>query len=145
MDEKNNFTRYAYAYNYAYNILHSTPKFKDFAVALMDFLGGPEPYIPSIYKQLLDEVFPSMVNVADDLSEYSDIESAMRNGYADFLKAEEKKKRATAVNIKEDVDELHRKIKAYRSTDKFREMLRFSRKFHYLSPFNAMLVSWQKP
>ena len=47
--------------------------------------------------------------------------------------------------LKQKVDELFHSIGKYRKSSEFREFLNFCRKFHYLSPYNAMLVQIQKP
>jgi len=46
---------------------------------------------------------------------------------------------------KDKIDELFHSVGKYRQSSEFRELLNFCRKFHYLSPYNAMLVQIQKP
>jgi len=46
---------------------------------------------------------------------------------------------------KQKVDELFHSIGKYQQSSEFRELLNFCSKFHYLSPYNAMLVQIQKP
>lgn len=47
--------------------------------------------------------------------------------------------------LKQKVDELFHSIGKYRKSSEFLELLNFCRKFHYLSPYNAMLVQIQRP
>lgn len=43
------------------------------------------------------------------------------------------------------LDELFENVSSYRSTNSYSELLSFVRRFHFYSPFNAMLVHIQKP
>ena len=47
--------------------------------------------------------------------------------------------------LKLKVDELFHSIGKYRKSSDFRELINFCCKFHYLSPYNAMLVQIQRP
>jgi len=44
-----------------------------------------------------------------------------------------------------EIDRLYADVIAYKSTDAFRDLLQFIKKFRYMAPYNAMLVHMQKP
>jgi hypothetical protein len=46
---------------------------------------------------------------------------------------------------KHALDELFNATYAYRRSDEFSDLMKFVRKFHYYSPYNAMLINLQRP
>lgn len=133
---------------YAYQIIGFTPTFKEFVFAMLDFTGQPDPIIIDTYIELSQKDFPQHVVLDTYFIKYmshADLVALMWAWYSELerktnMSKEEEAKKA----IKADIDELHRRIREFRSSKKFNDMLKFTARFHYLAPYNAMLVSLQK-
>lgn len=63
--------------------------------------------------------------------------------YTAFIAQQKKKLREQ--EFKENIDELQFLVKSYRRSEEFQKLLNFIGHFHYLAPYNAMLVQMQKP
>ncbi len=147
MDEKDNTQNPQALFEYALKIIDSTPTFKEFAIAMMDFACGPNEDIIALYDMLCKYGLPADVKIEPGFMQGRDkdkLMAYMSEWYSRFLMNEQNKASGNSLKIKEDIDELHLKIKAFRQSDRFKEMLDMAAKFHYLAPFNALLVSMQK-
>ncbi|MCD8292655.1 MAG: hypothetical protein LUC23_02690 [Prevotellaceae bacterium] len=132
---------------YALKIIDSTPTFKEFAIAMMDFACGPKENIIALYDMLCNYGLPADVKIEVNFMQGRDkdkLMACMSEWYSRFLMNEQNKASGNSLKIKEDIDELHLKIKAFRQSDRFKEMLDMAAKFYHLAPFNALLVSMQK-
>ena len=47
--------------------------------------------------------------------------------------------------VRDNLDNLFKEVREYRSCDKFKEILDFVKKFRNIAPYNAMLLNIQKP
>ncbi len=130
-------------WEYAINILPNTPTFKDFAIAMMDFLGGVETKIVvGLYEKLLHTDLPFDVTPEKN---YDVDEQTLDGWYSEFLEEQEKKRRDERKKIMEDIDELVHRTVTYRNSQKFHDMISYVGMMPYLAPYNAMLVDLQKP
>lgn len=134
------------AKRYAICIATEVYGFRDFAVAMVDYLGEPiVPYLKELYEGLTLFFFEQGLK-CDDISEVNDItNSQIIFWHEEFKRKEIERVEEQSRTIEENIDELQFLIKDYRDSVEFKNMLDFIGKFHLLAPYNAMLVYMQKP
>ena len=144
MDERDLFAK---AVDYGLKNIDKASKFKDFALSLIDLFGeGVIVHCKAAYAAVKDAArdgqFP--VPLEFDSVRYVDSvsEELIANWWREYKEREEEKKRWVSSS---GIDELTRNIERYRRSDEFTKMMRAVSRFHYLSPYNAMLVGLQKP
>ena len=132
------------ALEYASHIIYESKNFMDFAIALADYMGEDFiPYSKSVYAMLrsLPQVNNIKFESAEEIDQYSS--DYIVQQFREYQIKQEQRKREQ--EFKENIDELQFLVKNYRSSEEFKKMLDFIGKFHYLAPYNAMLVQMQKP
>lgn len=133
----------AVAMDFAQHIILEAPRFKDFAIAMADYMGEDFiPYIKSAYSSIA--FLPNISVHLDERSEYEKYSvSEIRSWYSLFVAQRNEEKRIR--EFQENIDELQFLVKSYRSSEEFRKLLDFVGRFSYIAPYNAMLVQMQKP
>ncbi len=117
--------------------------FKDFAVALTDYMGEDFiPYCRTVYR-MLNVVMGGMAKLQSDKEVDAVSDEMIGEAFRKFREDQESDDRVK--DFKENIDELQFLVKQYRGTGKFREMLEFVSHCKCLSPYNAMLACLQKP
>ncbi len=130
---------------YALNIIPHTPTFKEFAVAMMEFMDEANAKVViDLYDVLLKKSPINGVTLEKDFKEKLG-EDTLEVWYNEFLWEQQWKTCEEAKKLKEDIDELIKLTEEYRNSDKFREMVVYIGNLPYLAPYNAMLVNLQKP
>lgn len=132
------------AIKYASNIIFVAKNFVEFAVALTDYMGKDFiPYCKSVYMILKGFPHSSNILFATDEELASFTPAIIEAEYTAFIAQQKKKLREQ--EFKENIDELQFLVKSYRRSEEFQKLLNFIGHFHYLAPYNAMLVQMQKP
>lgn len=130
---------------YAYNIIYDNPKFEEFAIAMLDYMGEDYRYVKSIYSMLISYLEDNNSNLK--LDDYNVVKRFSQEDikliYHQFKQKQDEKTRQQ--EFKDNIDELQFLVKEYRSSAEFKKMLDFVGRFKYLAPYNAMLVGMQKP
>lgn len=130
---------------YAYNIIFDNPRFEEFAIAMLDYMGEGYQYVNSIYSAFICHFKDNNINLK--LDDYDVVErfsqEDIKRIYHQFKRKQDKKNRQQ--EFKDNIDELQFLVKEYRSSAEFKKMLDFVGRFKYLAPYNAMLVEMQKP
>ncbi len=117
--------------------------FKDFAVALTDYMGEDFiPYCRTVYR-MLNVVMGGMAKLQSDQEVDAVSDEMIGEAFRKFREEQESDDRVK--DFKENIDELQFLVKQYRKTEKFQKMLEFVSRCKFLSPYNAMLACLQKP
>ncbi len=134
---------------YALNIIPHAPTFKEFAVAMMEFMNEVNSkFVITLYEILLDKSPINGVILNKEFKSNID-EYTLGRWYYERLKDKEQKMHEnvkTQVNsiTIEKIDELVKQNREYRQNKKFLEMINNISELNYLAPYNAMLVNLQK-
>ena len=134
------------ARGYALCIIFETESFQEFTISMMDYLGlAICPYCKEIYKELYQVAFIRQHDMqsADVVDGFS--ESEMKDWFCQFIRNEVYNQHEKEKQFKENIDELQFLVREHRQSSEFQKMLDFVGRFHYLAPYNAMLVEMQKP
>lgn len=131
------------AMDFAQHIILEAPRFKDFAIAMADYMGEDYiPYIKSAYSSVASSPYISVH--LDDRSEFEKYSvSDIRSWYSLFVARRKEEKRIR--EFQENIDELQFLAKSYRSSKEFHKLLDFVGRFNYIAPYNALLIQMQKP
>ncbi|MBR6444899.1 MAG: ImmA/IrrE family metallo-endopeptidase [Prevotella sp.] len=134
------------ARGYALCIIFETKSFREFAIAMMDYLGlAICPHCKAIYKELYQVAFTQKHNMLSPEIVDGVSESEMKDWFCQFVYDEILHQHEKEKLFKENIDELQFLVKEHRQSREFQKMLDFVGRFHYLAPYNAMLVEMQKP
>ncbi len=131
---------------YAKCIIMDASNFRDFSVNMLDYLG-PDccQEVKKLYKELSLFLFEQSIP-QDSLEEVDRIsEDIMHVWLEEFQRQQAESEQSRQEEFGENIDELQFLVKNYRSSQEFQQMIDFVGKFHYLAPYNAMLVELQKP
>ncbi|MCD8293623.1 MAG: hypothetical protein LUE27_00040 [Clostridia bacterium] len=137
---------------YAFDIVADNSSFEEFATTMMDYVGRPCSEIIECYdkliefnKNLIKEGREKLFELEENFKERygSRIIDVMTSWFFSFESAE--KRREAEEQIKEDIDELNKRVKKFRTSNRFKKMIDFISNFPNLSSYNAYLVSLQKP
>ena len=127
---------------YALLIIPNVKTFLNFSDAMLDYMGKDYPYSKSIYAALSS--WPEWNLYFQPDSEWKNLSNDfIKNHYINYKNEIEKNNRQQ--EFKDNIDELQFLTRNYRDSEEFKKMLNFIGKFHYLAPYNAMLVQMQKP
>ncbi len=130
---------------YAFNIIPRTPSFREFAVAIIDFMNEVNSsFIIDLYEELLHCAPLNDIIIDSHFKEGLD-EYTFKRWYDEFNREHEEKIRKETYSLKENIDELIKRIDEYRISDKFYELISYVGKVRYLAPYNALLVNLQRP
>ncbi len=146
MDESNLKIDLVEARRYALCVLFETRSFVDFAVSLIDCMGIEIcPLCKDLYKELYQIAFSKGFHMESEQDVDAFTEEYLLDAFIRFKEDQKFKEEYREEDFKENIDELQFLIRRYRDTDEFKNMLDFVGRFHYLAPYNAMLVEKQKP
>ncbi len=120
--------------------------FQDFSVNMLDYLG-PEycQEVKEIYKELSQFLFEQGVHQDSHIYVNEVSEDEMLGWLESFQRQQAELEQGRQEDFEENIDELQFLVKNYRSSEEFQKMMDFVGKFHYMAPYNAMLVELQKP
>lgn len=134
--------RFKRGIEYASSIIADVATFMDFSIAMLDYMGEDFPYCKSLYSALYN--WPNLNIQFQNYEIWKNItDDCILREYHNFKYEQEKINREK--EFKDNIDELQFLVKKYRTSEEFKKMLNFVGKFHYLAPYNAMLVEMQKP
>ncbi len=128
---------------YACNIIPHTQTFREFAVAMMEYMDEPSITVVKLYEDISRLPLPDTIRIDRSFTRV-DVET-LRKWFYSFKAEQAKMEKESMANIKVDIDELTNRIQEYRNGEKFKEELDFVGKLYYLAPYNAWLVKQQKP
>ena len=134
------------ARKYALCIVFNVNSYLEFAISMLDYLGeGMAPLCGPLYKELYQTAFTRGHHMDDPqiVDRYNDTDLIIE--YQHYKDIEKKKEGEREGNFKENIDELQFLVKQFREKAEFQKMLNFVGKFHYLAPYNAMIVEMQMP
>lgn len=127
---------------YAFLIIPDVNTFLEFSDAMLDYMGKDYPYCKPIYSALSN--WPGLKFKFQNHLEWENLsDELIVNHYLDYKAEIEIKNRQQ--EFKENIDELQFLVMNFRKREEFKKLLDFVGKFHYLAPYNAMLVGIQKP
>ncbi len=130
-------------WNYAVDIIRNTTGFREFAEAIMDYIGEPSEEPIRLYDALSQMKWSYEVKFDDS---YKNVNiDTLNDWFYAFQEKQERKAREEEWKAREDIDELIRRVEVYRDSNRFYEMMKYVGRVSYLAPFNAMLVNLQKP
>ena len=134
------------ARRYAICIAGEAYRFKDFAIAMMDYLGTCIcPYLKELYREM-SQIILSRTIPLDSLNDVDGLnEEVIISWYNIYKEKQNKREERIRQEFNENIDELQFLVKDCRNRDDFQKMLDFVGKFCHLAPYNAMLVEIQKP
>jgi hypothetical protein len=130
------------AYQYTFKIIPHVPTFIDFSNAMLDFMALNFQYTKSIYCSL-SSIPNTMCRFEKMIIWDNYTDGYILQCYRKYKRLQ--RERNIQKEFKDKIDELLFLIKEYRNTDEFQKMLDFVCRFHYLAPYNAMLVHIQNP
>jgi len=132
---------YQSALEYATNIIHHATSFLAFSDAMLDYMGENFPKCKAMYNSF--RLWPnSGLNLTDEMTVSNYTDEYLVEHYKRYRQEQE---RSRQQDFKENIDELQFLVEIYRKSDEFKKILNFVGRFHYLAPYNAMLVQMQKP
>lgn len=134
------------ARKYALCIAGEAHMFRDFAVAMIDYMGMEIiPYIKELYRELSQILFTRAIP-SDDLTKVDNTEdSEIIYWYENYSKYQENREQRIQEEFNENIDELQFLVEDCRKSEEFQKMLDFVGKFSHIAPYNAMLIEMQKP
>ncbi len=128
---------------YACNIIPRTQTFREFAVAMMEYMDEPSITVVKLYEDISRLPLPDNIRIDRSFTKV-DVET-LQKWYYSFKEEQAKMEKESMTYIKVDIDELTNRIRECRNGEKFKEELDFVGKLYYLAPYNAWLVKQQKP
>ena len=146
MDENNVNIDLVEAKRYALCIVFETHCFEEFAVSMIDCMGEEIVSIcKDLYKELYQVAFSKGFHMESELVVDSYADDDLLNAYDRFKEKQKFDEEYREEDFKENIDELQFLVRRYRDSEEFKRMLDFVGRFHYLAPYNAMLVEMQMP
>lgn len=134
------------ARKYAMYVLFNTNGFEQFAMEMVEYLGEDLCGLSkSFYVELYDVAQKRHHHMDDIWKVVGYTEDALLTRYQELKEERNRREEEIKGLFKENVDELQLQIEKHRESEEFKNLLEFVGKFHYLAPYNAMLVEMQLP
>ena len=125
-------------------IITEATSFRSFAYAIMDYAGCEAVgQCKPLYEGLRSFADEKLIKLDSPITVNSYTEADLLSGFNLYLEIQKEDNEKREQDIKENIDELQYLVKSYRSTAEFKKLLDFVGRFHYLSPYNAMMVALQ--